>query len=319
MNLKGSDNISGERDNSAVSINMFRERMKPVASSEGVNIYCPENGRFSFFNSPYPAHCSFAGIDIYPKIDFGDVAPSPIMGKVTRIRRVKCPKGKMFEGSIYDYVILLRNLENPERWVKILHVEPLVKVGDIVEPGEDLGVLLRSGFFDFWTDPHVHVEVRKPSDPIRARGGFKLERLIKIDAAEPLKKLSGTVVESKPEYSLIALNERFEQGIPVDIDGHIGLLDAGIPHYRWIGIHTNINLPFGGIIRLCNREIGTVKSIHSNMCIAHCCSPVFILNGRPVGLSLYLYPFSLPLVKIVPRRPGRLNLKKLKEVSVVIS
>ncbi|KYH42128.1 MAG: hypothetical protein AYL33_003640 [Candidatus Bathyarchaeota archaeon B63] len=222
----------------------------------------------------------------------------------------------MFKGSIYDYVLLLRSLENPERWVKILHVEPLVKVGDTVEPGEDLGVLLRSGFFDFWTDPHIHVEVRRPSDPIRARGGFKLERLIKIDAAEPLRKLSGRVVESKPEYSLIALNGRFKQGIPVDLDAHIGLLDAGIPHYRWIGIHTNVNPPSSGIIRLCNKKIGTVKSVHSNMCIAECCSPTLTLNGKPVGLSLYMYLSSTPLMKIVPRRPGEVILRKLENVSL---
>ncbi len=293
--------------------------MKLIASSEGVNIYCPMDGKFSFFNSPYPAHCSYTSIDVYPKRAFGDIAPSPVGGEVIKVRQVKCTQGKDFEGSSYDYVILVSSLENSERWVKILHVEPLVKVGDIVEPGEDLGMLLRSGFFNFWTDPHIHVEVREPSDPIRARGGFKFERLMEADALKAARALSGTVIESKPEYSLVALNEKFTHGIPIDLDGQVGLLDAGIPHYRWVGVHMDTRPSLGGAIRLCGRKIGAVKSTHSNMCIAECCNPNFMLNGKLVRLSFYLYPSSAPLVKVIPYRPGGLTLKKFEEVSVIIS
>jgi len=298
---------------------MLRERMNLIASSEGVSIYCPKDGKFSFFNSPYPAHRSCTGIDVYPKRAFGEIAPSPVGGEVTKVRQVKCTQGKDFEGSSYDYVILVSSLENSKRWVKILHVEPRVKVGDIVEPGEDLGILLRSGFFNFWTDPHLHVEVREPSDPIRARGGFKFDRLIEADALEAARALGGTVVESKSEYSLVALNEEFKHGIPVGLDGQIGLLDAGVPHYRWFGIHVDTCPSHGGAIRLCGRKIGTAKSTHSNMCIAESCNPNFILNGKLVGLSFYLYPSSTPLVKVIPCRPGRLALEKSEEVSVAIS
>lgn len=293
--------------------------MLGIASSEGVNVYCPEDGKFSFFNSPYPAHRYYMGIDVYPKRAFGDVAPSPVIGEVAKVRRVKCPHGKGFEGSSYDYVILLRSLENPKRWVKILHVKPLVKVGDVVEPGEYLGMLLRSGFFDFWTDPHLHIEVRKPSDPIRAKGGFKFERLVKSDAPMAAKKLIGNVIESKPEYSLVTLNEKFKHGIPADLDGQVGLLDAGMPHYGWIGVHMDASPPLGATITLCGKKIGTVKSTHLNMGIAEPCNRVFTLNEKPVGMSLYLHPSSIPLLKIVPHEPNGLNLKELEEVSVAIS
>jgi len=298
---------------------MFKVKMKSVASSQGISIYCPRNGRFSFFNSPYPAHRLYTGIDIYPDGNFGGTAPSPIMGKVTKIKRVKCPEGKMFKSSSYDYVILFRSLENPERWVKILHVKPLVKVGEVLEPGDDLGFLLRSGFFDFWTDPHLHVEVRKPSDPLRARGGFKIERSMKINTEKPLRKLSGTVVESKPEYSLVALKDTPKQGVTVKLKNQTGLLDAGVPHYGWIGIHTSANPPSSGIVKLCNRKIGIIRSAYSNMCIAKPCSPVFTLNGKPVRLSIYVYPSSVPLVKIIPPRPGELALKKLEEITVTVN
>lgn len=298
---------------------MPRERVNLVASSEGVDIYCPKDGKFSFFNSPYPAHLSYTGIDVYPKRAFGDIAPSPVGGEVTQVRQVKCPQGKDFEGSSYDYVILVSSSKNSERWVKILHVEPLVEVGDIVEPGEDLGMLLRSGFFNFWTDPHLHVEVREPSDPIRARGGFKFERLMEPDALKTVRALGGTVIESKPEYSLIALNEKFKHGIPVGLDGRVGLLDAGVPHYRWFGVHMDTRPSFGGAVRLCGRKIGAMKSTHSNMCVAESCNPGFMLNGMLVGLSFYLYPSSAPLVKVIPHRPGSLALEKSEQISVVIS
>jgi len=293
--------------------------MKLIASSEGVNVYCPEDGSFSFFNSPYPAHRSYSGIDVYPKRNFGDVASSPVRGKVTKIRRVKCPKGRGFKASDYDYVILLRSLENPERWIKVLHIEPSVKVGDTVEIGTDLGNLLRSGFFDFWTDPHIHIEVRKPSDPIRARGGLKFERLMEAGDSKPSENLSGIVIESKPEYSLIALNEKFEHGIPVEVDGQVGLLDAGIPHYGWMGIHVKSTPSIESTVKLCNKKIGTIKSVHSNTCIAECCNRVFTLNRKPVRLSFFVYPSSAPLIKVIPPRSGGLPLKKFGKVSLAIS
>jgi len=292
--------------------------MKPAVSSEGVNIYCPEDGRLSLFNSPYPAHRLFAGVDVYPNRGFGELAPSPVLGEVIETRQVRCSHAKDFVSSNRDHVILLRSLENPDRWVKVLHVEPTVEVGDVIEVGANLGRLLRSGFFDFWTDPHLHVEVREPSDPIRARGGFKFERVAKIGESTPAEDLSGHVVECRSEYSLVALEKGFKYGVPADVEGQPGLLDAGIPHYGWIGLHLERVPQVGGVVRLSGRKIGTVRFVHSNMCVAECCSPAFRLNGKPVQLSLYLYLFSVPLVKIVPHRPGGLRLKESEQVSLVI-
>ncbi len=293
--------------------------LKTVASSECVKIRCPESGRFSFFNSPYPAHQSYSGIDIYPKNSFGDIAPSPFKGEVTAIRRVKCPDGKNFQGTDYDFVTLLHSLENPERWIKVLHVEPVVKVGDIVSIGDALGRLIRSGFFDFWTDPHIHVEVRLPSDPLRARGGFKFERLMGIHNTGPAtRELRGKVIESKQEYVMVALNENPQHGVTVEVDGRVGLLDAGIPHYRWFGVHMNTKPPTGAAVKLCGRKIGIVRYAYSNMGLAEYYGPSFAVNGEPVGLSLYLWPFASPLVKIIPQRLGRLVCRKSEELSVAI-
>ncbi|MGB9959992.1 MAG: hypothetical protein ACPLKQ_05680 [Candidatus Bathyarchaeales archaeon] len=66
--------------------------MKPVACSEGVTVYCPENSKFSFFNSPYPAHRACSAVDVYCESLFGGVAPSPVYGEVVGIRKVSCPE-----------------------------------------------------------------------------------------------------------------------------------------------------------------------------------------------------------------------------------
>jgi hypothetical protein len=300
---------------------MYKEEMNLAASSEGVDVYCPKNGRCSFFNSPYPMHRSFAGVDIYPERPFGYAAPSPVKGEVVKVRLLKCPPAKDFEGLDHDYLILLRSLENLRRWVKLLHVKPSVEAGDVVQPGEDLGVLLRSGFFDLWTDPHIHVEVRSPIDPYRAMGGFKFERRIEVDESEAIEELSGVVVESKLEYSLISLNKKFKSGIPVELDGQVGLLDAGIPHYKMFGVHVNNSPRLGAAVRLCGRKIGDVKLVYSNMCVAECCHTAFKLNGEPVRLSFYLYPSSssVPLVKVIPYKSGEPKLKKFEEASLIIS
>ena len=98
-----------------------------------------------------------------------------------------------------------------------------------MEVGQDLGQLLRSGFFNFWTDPHLHVEVRPPSDPLRARGGFKLRMLMDIDGADPLEELRGTVTMVKPEYVLISLEKGSDHGVTVDVGGETGILE----NTRW--------------------------------------------------------------------------------------
>ena len=298
----------------------FSDGVEAVACSKGVRVYCPAVGRFSFFNSPYQPHRNFSAVDIYPGMGFGCEAPSPVEGEVVAVRAVRCSGGRGFEASTLDYVVLLRSLENPDMWVKVLHVKPSVLVGEVVRVGAPLGFLLRSGFFDFWTDPHIHVEVRSPSDPIRARGGFTLERLMKLDAVNVLpEELRGVVVESKPEYSLISLNNGLGCGLPVDVDGEVGFLDGGIPHYGYFGVHLSVKPSKGGVVRLCGVKIGVVKLVFTSMCLAVCCSSNFKLDGKPVRLSTYIHPSGNYFLKVVPNRLGELKLDRSQEVYLAIS
>lgn len=294
--------------------------MIKVAHSEGVNIYCPKNGKFSFFNSPFFAHKNCAGIDIYPSTWFNSVAPSPVNGEVVGIRVVNRFWHKDFKCSDKDYVLLLRSLENKNKIIKILHVKPTVKVGNNVYVGEKIGFLIRSGFFDFWTDPHIHIEVRNLEDPIRARGGCQISRAIEIDNNNnmdfvDLMSIKGKVVDSKREYSLIAPEIEFKYGIPVYLNEQIGFLDGGIPHYGFFGVHTNFIPKIGWQVKFLNRRIGLITSVFGNACFATFQDAVFKLNGKRVRLSLYLFP-SRPLLKIVPSRIGELNLKKFDFVEL---
>jgi len=294
------------------------EDLKPVALSMGVTVYCPENGKFSFFNSPYPMHAAYSAVDVFCGDSFGGLAISPVQGEVVRVRRVKCPEKGNFLSSNYDYVILLRSLENPSVVVKVLHVEPTVKAGDIVKPGEKLGFLIRSGFFNFWTEPHVHVEVRSPSDPIRARGGFPFNSLhAPVDDAVGLERLEGEVVESRAEYALVVLDEKLNGGIPVEVDGYLGFLDAGIPHYKTFGVHMRCKPRVGSAVNLCGVKIGVVESVQEGFCVAHCSNIGFILGGEPVRLAFYVH-FSKPLLKVIPAKIGGLRLEKFQRVSIAI-
>ena len=302
---------------------MSTTKIVPVAESEGVTIYCQTDGVFSFFNSPYIAHRTYSGVDIYMPKEFGEIISSPVLGRVSEIRRVRCPDRREFEASKFDYVTLIRSVENPKRMVKILHVKPTVEPGRFVEPGQELGLLLRSGYFDFWTDPHVHVEVRDPQDPIRARGGFKIKRTLLLNDiesldTEPPRELRGTVVKVRREYSLIVLKNSCKYGLPVDVNGSRGILDGGVPHYGWFGIHTSHEPSLGGVVKLCGAPIGVLKSVFGKTGLAECSGFRLLLGGVKVGFSLYLYPSGRPLVKVVPPKPGALNLELSEEVRVAV-
>mgnify|MGYP000103041417 CR=1 FL=1 len=168
----------------------------PVAEARGIYIYASKEGRISFFNSPYPAHRKLTAVDVYPS---RSIACSPVSGEIVFIQKFNPPRKEMFGASSSDYIICIRVSE--ELVARLLHVKPEVEIGEKVKVGEKLGVLLRSGFFDFWTDPHVHVEIRKNGDFLRPLGALPLRPLIG-DMKNRGVVLEGEVVCCRPEYCL---------------------------------------------------------------------------------------------------------------------
>ena len=132
--------------------------MVPVAEAKGVKLYCPENGRYAFFNSPFPPHKLNTGVDIYPGPEFGGEAYSPVNGEVILTRKLKAPKGHGFEAADHDTVIVIRNKVNPDTVTKLLHADPLIEVGENVHVGDVIGTTLRSGYYGWGTSAHLHAE-----------------------------------------------------------------------------------------------------------------------------------------------------------------
>ncbi len=286
----------------------------PVAESMGVRVHCPREGRFSLFNSPYPGHRLKSGVDVYPSLLFGGAAPSPIEGEVLKVRRIKAPRGRGFADAGYDVVTLLRPTDNPGVVVKLLHVDTRLSTGDHVDLGDEMGPLLRSGYYGWGTSPHIHVEVREPSDPLRARGGHIIQVLAGFSDAEPAEEIAGEVLLTQPEYALMRLGSH-GAGLTGELDGEPGVVDGGIPYYGWLGFHTE--RPTVGTVRLLGEPIADVKELKDRAAIADTRGFRFTLEGEPLlGLSLYLTPRPEPIVKILPRRIGGLALSLGDAVSV---
>ena len=290
----------------------------PVAGVDGVTIHCPSEGRYAFYNSPYPAHRLSTGIDIYPGKGFGEEADSPVSGRVILVRKVRAPKARRFRDHGHDTVILLESRENTERVIKILHVEPSVQEGDVLETGQTLGTLIRSGYFGYSTAPHIHLEVRRPGDPLRARGGLRFERLQEIGNVPELGSLEGLVHRSVAEYAEIEISGASQWGLQCEAGGAPGVLDGGIPYYGWLGVHTDAT-PYRGVsVRLCGKEIADISETGPQGCVATCRDFSLTVGNERVGLSTCLYPRGDPRFLLIPLSQGGLSLEPGARFSIEI-
>ncbi len=288
--------------------------MKPVVESMGVELYCPVDGMYAFFNSPFPAHKANTGVDIYPSEVFGDVAPSPVNGEVELIRRVKAPIGHGFVAADHDTVLLIRNKDNPDTVTKILHIDPMVEIGTEVQVGDPIGATLRSGYYGWSTSPHMHIEVRSPKDPIRARGGYNLNT-VDLSIIEPVEEISGEVVHLQPEFAYIKL-DTLGSGLVGTVNGEPAILDGGIPYYGWMGAHIE-DAPESGTIELLGVPIADITERFHHSCKGTSREYQFTVKDKPIlGLSLTLMLSDQPLVKLIPVEKNGLDMKMDERVKV---
>ena len=163
--------------------------MNKILNVKGINIYA--SNRLSFFNSPYPAHKQGKAVDIYSSL-------SPVDGKVKKIVKLSG-----------DYLILIECSENPNVFAKILHIKPSVKVGEKINFGDELGIFIRSKFFDPWTDNHLHLELKKKEDPVRARGGHSLINFRKIRTPPGKIELDVRIESISNNYITASLSKKY--------------------------------------------------------------------------------------------------------------
>jgi len=165
-------------------------------------------GRFSLYNSPYPAHDAGSAIDLYPQ---DDVGRSPVAGVVRETRTVRAP-GKPYAAD-EEYLVLVDvdcersgiSVEGTDAEglvARVLHVRPEVEPGEEVAVGDPLGPMIRSGFFAPWVANHVHVGFRRAEQNLHRAGG-SLPVAADVDVGPVSWDGTGTVVEVGDTYALL--------------------------------------------------------------------------------------------------------------------
>ena len=98
--------------------------------------------------------------------------------------------------------------------------------------------MIRSGFFNFWTERQIHVEVRRKKHLLRAKGSLPM-----VPSTQN-SKLLGTFSEQPSKLRLVSVNQNYILvdpmkdgvmtldpfiGVGCKIGKTHGILDAGIP------------------------------------------------------------------------------------------
>jgi hypothetical protein len=188
--------------------------------------------RFSLYNSPFVAHEEGCAIDLYP----GDErAPSPVAGDVLDTKTVRAPP-KAYAAAD-DHLILV---DAGDAVARLLHVDPAVKPGDTVAVGDDLGELVRAGFFAPRVPNHVHLGFRDSgANPYRASGSMPVDA--GVDVIPAPWDGTGTAVAGGDTWVRLdepahpAPGESFA-GIANGCDDGRGVLDGGLPDYAGGGL-----------------------------------------------------------------------------------
>ncbi|MFX0199424.1 MAG: hypothetical protein ACFFCW_25155 [Candidatus Hodarchaeota archaeon] len=300
----------------------------PVAVFEGLRICCQQSSRVSFFNSPWFAHHKGLAIDIYDG-NFGAEALSPVNGEVLAIRRFQSPKSKHFESDPWEWAMLLIPFDNETVCFKILHVEPTVEEGEEVQIGTSIGKYIRNGYFEPWTGPHVHLEIRSKNPSLnamfRASGALHFESLIEPEAdLNPTEELVGQVQQVNTHFISVKFGEEVKhgwRGFSAKVRSNICLIDGGFAYYDGFGGiigHTRNMFP-GAPITIKTRIIGRIMRIIGPKRAIIRFLPIWIsVNNKSVmGLSLGT-SFATNQLKIVDRNLNRLDLKEGDEVTIKI-
>lgn len=296
-----------------------------------VTLYAQKGNFFSFFNSPYYSHFNALAVDIYPdRSDLETFALSPVDGAISKIHEFKSLQPKHFEAQETEQLILITPRENPNIYIRMLHINCNLPVGAHVTVGDPLGTLVRSGFFDFWTDLHLHVEIRRLEEPLRARGGYPLEIINSGQNTLTQKNEIISLMKVKAvneNYVLVEVEEGLSKlgnfwGVKGTVNNQLGILDCGIPHYCHGGLHTTnaTTVDVGDMIWLWGIIIGRATRVFKNL-VHFKCSPISIyVDDFPIkGLSLYPRLGETKIIKLIPKFPHDFqNLKTGKNLCLKI-
>ncbi|WP_324665568.1 hypothetical protein [Haloarcula sediminis] len=229
--------------------------------------------RFSLYNSPFAAHDEGCAIDLYPE---GERAPSPVGGEILETKTVQAPPRPY--AAEEDHLILV---DTGDFVARLLHVKPGVEPGDSVAVGDDLGELVRAGFFAPWVPNHIHLGFRGPdANPYRAAGSLPVEAGVDIDGLA--WDGTGTVVEAGETWARLDSPTHPQPGerfVGLSAGGG-GVLDGGLPHYERGGV---LGGEGNGTARLAGQRVGVAEGrtvVWDDIAV--------LANGEPVtGVALY--------------------------------
>jgi hypothetical protein len=216
--------------------------MIPVASAKGVNLHSPQSGIVAFHSSPYPVHVQGGALDIFTGREFGVTTICPVSGKVNMIDKSKVGISRHLSEP-YDYII---SIEVEDVCVRLLHIEPWVKVGDSLEVGDSIGRYIRTPLLPFWSYPHIHCEIKDCKDTQSPLDAFPLAPKVtgKYHGSQEkdFNSFTGKVKLFTPNYILISPSiDIFGKvgtfhGIAVSVGNEMGILDAQSPWNAYGGV-----------------------------------------------------------------------------------
>lgn len=276
-----------------------------------MHVNVPRGSSITYFNSPYYSHHHRTAVDLYPETDHGGIAFSPVDGEVVKVYTFHSPRSRHFTAPTREQLLLLK-ARRSDQYIRLLHIETHLTGGETIRVGDPLGRLIRSGYFHFWTNPHVHVEVRRASNLLRAKGSLPIRPWNPATSVEGQPGLTTlTVAAVTREHLLLRSTSILKigvySGVGCTVDAEPGILEGGIPHYGYGGVHmaTQQGCTAGATVRLDGVPLGRVSVMHGDLA-AFKVEPVAMrINDLPIrGLSLFLAVGHSPLLKAVPHQPG---------------
>ena len=264
--------------------------MRWVHALEGsADIYVGPHDYLSMTNSPYPPHIVGYAVDIY--------TPQAYMpaekGVVRRVIEFPAPRNRP-DSPPSDYLI---NIDiGAGKVLKILHVEPGVRVGDLLMLGDYIGEIIVSGFLRPWSDPHMHVEVRREGDEVRALGSLRLtptEELLRLIGRECVHSLKLRLASRSGTFGVAEADGQ----ICVRVGDAEAALDAGIPHYG-IGGALCLEECSIGLASVGSAAIGEVSLLKDNGVALVKALTAFTARNTLLGIGTYLMSRKVKLVSL---------------------
>jgi len=306
-------------------------KVEPICSAKGVTLYAESDSFISFLNSPYVGHRNRTAVDIYPALqEWNSSIHSPIHGKVIFSKKMKMGAKRKFPSEEFDHAIGIQSDEESNTIVRVLHCKPVIEIGQQIETGDLLGTAIRSRYFNYWTGPHAHVDVLEKQHFQRSTQSFPLDVVGNVVSSRnslTTESLTCQVVRVAEDY-VIGVSKDTSIASDGRLFGHsahtmknnlLGIIDAGLPHYKLGGIYANNTLDIGERITGWKTNIGKITLQNTGISLFSMNNQLGVfLDETPVkGISCFLYS-KCQLIKgqipihIIPQQYGSLP-RKLQE------